>query len=102
MQARSDARVDERFVDVRYQELLRDPMAVVRRVYDRFGMTLSAEAEARMQRFLEGHPKDRHGAHRYSLGAFGLDAGDLRPRFKSYCERFGLEPEAAEPGPHPS
>jgi hypothetical protein len=48
------------------------------------------------------HPKDRHGAHRYSLGAFGLDARALRPRFKSYCERFGLEPEAAEPGPRPS
>ena len=102
MQARRDARVDERFVDVRYQELLRDPMAIVRRIYDRFGMTLSVEAEARMQRFLARHPKDRHGAHRYSLSAFGLDARDLRPRFKSYCERFGLEPEAAEPGPRPS
>ena len=59
MQARRDARVDERFVDVRYQELLRDPMAIVRRIYDRFGMTLSVEAEARMQRFLARHPKDQ-------------------------------------------
>ena len=49
MQARRDVRVDERFVDVRYQELLRDPMAIVRRIYDRFGMTLSVEAEARMR-----------------------------------------------------
>jgi hypothetical protein len=102
MQARRDARVDERFVDVRYQEMLRDPMAIVRRIYDRFGMTLSVEAEARMQRFLARHPKDRHGAHRYSLSAFGLDARDLRPRFKSYCERFGLESEAAEPDPRRS
>src|SRR6185369_7334142 len=102
MQARRDARVDERFVDVRYQELLRDPMAIVRRIYDRFGMTLSAGAETRMQRYLARHPKDRHGAHRYSLSAFGLDARDLRPRFRSYCERFGLEPEAADPGPLPS
>src|SRR5678815_2959598 len=99
MQARRDARVNERFVDVRYQELLRDPMAIVRRIYDRFGMTLSVEAESRMHRFLARHPKDRHGAHRYSLSAFGLDARDLRPRFKSYCERFGLEPEAADSGP---
>ena len=102
MQARRDARVDEQFVDVRYQELLRDPMAVVHSIYDRFGMTLSAGAKARMQRFLARHPKDRYGAHRYSLSTFGLDARDLRPRFKTYCERFGLEPEAAESGPLPS
>ena len=101
MHARRDARVDERFVDVRYHELLRDPMAIVRRIYDRFGMSLSAEAEARMQRFLDSHPKDRHGAHRYSPSAFGLDARDLGPRFKSYCERFGL-PETAEPGSRPT
>ena len=61
-------------------------------------MTLSAEAVARMRRFLASHPKDRHGAHRYSLSAFGLDARDLRSRFKSYCERFDLSPEAAVPG----
>ena len=102
MEARRDVRVDERFFDVRYQELLRDPMAVVRRIYDRFGMALSAEAEARMQRFLRNQPKDRHGAHRYSLSAFGLDARDLGPRFKSYCERFGLEPEAADAGARPT
>ena len=100
MQARLDPRVNERFADVRYEELLRDPMAVVRRIYRQFGMTLSADAEQRMQHFLGRHPKDRHGAHRYSLGTFGLDARLLRPRFKSYCERFGIPVDiAATPAP---
>jgi len=101
LHARRDPRVDARFVDVRYRDLVADPLAIVRRIYDRFDMTLSADAESRMRRFLDHHPKDRHGAHRYSLAAFGLDAGDLRPRFKSYCERFGLAPElpAGDPSP---
>jgi hypothetical protein len=99
MHARREARVDERFVDVRYQDLLRNPMAIVRRIYDRFGMTLSAEAEGRMRRFLARHPKDKHGAHRYTLSVFGLDARELGPRFKSYRERFELEPEDTETGP---
>jgi hypothetical protein len=101
LHARRDPRVDARFVDVRYQDLVDDPLAIVRRIYDRFDMTLSADAESRMRRFLDHHPKDRHGAHQYSLGAFGLDAGDLRPRFKSYCERFGLAPEDAASDPFP-
>jgi hypothetical protein len=93
MQARQDGRLDERFLDVRYQDLVRDPMAAVRRIYERFGMTLTREAEGRMEHFLATHPKDQHGSHRYSLGTFGLDARDLAPRFKSYCEYFGLESE---------
>ncbi len=93
MQARQDGRREGRFLDVRYQDLLRDPMATVRRIYDRFGMAFTVAAEARMQRFLATHPKDQHGPHRYSLETFGLDARDLAHRFKSYCERFGLEHE---------
>jgi phosphatidylethanolamine-binding protein (PEBP) family uncharacterized protein len=68
-------------------------MMTVRRIYDRFGMALTVAAEARMQRFLATHPKDRHGPHRYSLETFGLDARELAHRFKSYRERFGLEHE---------
>jgi hypothetical protein len=93
MQTRQDGHLDERFLDVRYQDLVRDPMAAVRRIYERFGMTLTGPTLDRMQRFLAAHPKDQHGSHRYSLGSFGLDARDLAPRFKSYCEHFGLESE---------
>ena len=93
IEARRDPRVGDRFVDVRYEELLRDPMVSVRRIYERFGMTLPAEAEIRMREFLTRHPKDRHGSHRYGLSTFGLDAPALARRFKSYYDRFGIEPE---------
>lgn len=41
----------DRFIDVRYLDLIRDPIETVRRIYNSFGLTLSAHAEARMRAF---------------------------------------------------
>ena len=41
-----------RFVDVRYQQLLADPIGTVRRIYTHFDLPLSAEAEHRMRSHL--------------------------------------------------
>lgn len=80
----------ERFVDVMYDDLLRDPIGVVHRVYAHFGRSLSPAAEERMRRFLAAHPKDRFGRHRYSLEQFGLDPDRVRRDYRDYRERFGL------------
>jgi hypothetical protein len=85
----------DRFVDVHYHDLIRDPLAAVRRIYARFDMPLTDPAETRMRRFLGDNPKDKHGAHRYTLSSFGLEPDDLIGRFKAYCEHFGVLPETA-------
>lgn len=83
----------DRLVDVHYDELLVDPMAVVRRIYAQLQMPLSAVAEARMREFAARNPRDRHGPHRYALDTFGLDSRDLALRFKAYSDHFGVRPE---------
>jgi hypothetical protein len=80
---------------VPYHDLVRDPMAIIRRVYAHFGMTLTGTAEARMRRFLADNPKGKHGPHRYSLETFGLEADDLACRFKAYREHFGIQSESS-------
>jgi hypothetical protein len=85
----------DRFVDIHYRDLIRDPMASVRRIYTHFEIPLTEAAETRMRRFLAENPKDKHGAHRYTLSSFGLEPDDLIPRFKSYCEHFGVPSEDA-------
>jgi Sulfotransferase family len=85
----------DRFVDIHYRDLIRDPMAAVRRIYSRFDMALSEAAETCMRRFLARNPQDKHGAHRYTLSSFGLKPDDLIRRFKAYREHFGVPPEAA-------
>jgi hypothetical protein len=76
--------------DVLYPDLLRDPIGVVRAIYDRFAIELTQEAEERMRAFLARNPKNKSGQHRYTLEEFGLDAERETERFAAYAQRFGL------------
>ncbi len=83
------------FFDVRFEEVLADPIALVARIYQHFGLPLDSGARARMEAFLRDNPRDKHGSHRYSLGDFGLDPAKEAPRFAEYCQRFGIASRAA-------
>jgi hypothetical protein len=87
----SGALPPERVFDVAFPEFMRDEIAMVRRIYDHFGMELSAEAEARMRAFLAENRADKHGRHRYGLGV--LDEATERRRFRAYQERHAIAPE---------
>ena len=80
----------ENVVDVHYADVMRDPIGVIERAYSHFGVVLSAESKARIQRFLAENAKDKHGAHAYSAEQFGLSERMLRTLFKDYTDRFNL------------
>jgi hypothetical protein len=81
----------ERFLDVRYRDLVRDPIGTVHRVYAHFDIPFTTMAETLMRRYLAGSPKDKHGAHVYSLAQFGLDANEEHERYRDYRDRFLLD-----------
>jgi len=56
-------------------------------------LSLSLDAAERMRRFLAANPRDKHGAHRYSLEDAGLDPVAERERYRPYQERFGVASE---------
>ncbi|MEJ2672271.1 MAG: sulfotransferase, partial [Deltaproteobacteria bacterium] len=87
-------RFQKQLLDVRYAELLRDPLGMVRRIYEHFDLELTPAAELAMRRFMQANPKNKGGVHRYSLEEFGLNPGEERRRFQFYMDFFGLEPEA--------
>lgn len=89
----SGAIPDAQFVDLRYADLMRDPLAAVRAVYDRLDMTLPAEVADRMRAYLAAKPRAKHGAHRYRLEDFGLDRARLRRGYAAYCTRFDVPAE---------
>jgi sulfotransferase family protein len=94
MDLRQSGRVPgDRFVDVLYHELLADPIAVVRRIYERFELPITPETERRMQGHLAANPQGKNGVHRYALSTFALDSAELTHRFKAYREYFGLRSE---------
>jgi hypothetical protein len=82
------------FFDVSYPELVRDPMAAVSAIYRHFDRELTGPAQAAMRRYVEQNPKDKHGAHLYSLEEFGLDPATERGNFQGYTEYFDIVPES--------
>ena len=92
--ARLDGTVPpERVVDVQFAELNTDPMGVVARVYDQFGLELTAEAEGRMREFLAAAPHAGPGAHSYTFADTELDEGRLRERARRYQDHFAVPSE---------
>jgi len=79
--------------DVRFQEILNDPIGLVKRIYAFFDLELTNDTLTRMQHFLEENKRDKHGKHTYTLGMFGLRAAEEAPRFSEYYETFGVERE---------
>jgi hypothetical protein len=67
--------------DLAYDDLVRDPIGSVARIYAHFGDELTGTTRERLARYVREHPQGEHGRHDYSPSASGLDAEVLRERF---------------------
>ena len=84
---------DDRFFHMYYHEMMRDPMDVMRRLYEWAGDPLTAETEARMSDWLAVHPQDKYGTNAYTLDEYGLSVEQLQPVFAEYLDTFDIELE---------
>ena len=84
---------DAQFIDVRYPDLMQDPPAAIRDIYQRAGWKLSSEVSGRIEAYLRDRPRGARGEHAYTLASLGFDPDRERARFRFYCERYQLEPE---------
>jgi glyoxylase-like metal-dependent hydrolase (beta-lactamase superfamily II) len=83
-------RAPERMFDVRYPDLVQDPLGTVAKVYEHFGYDLSPEMQSRMERWLREHAQNKHGAHKYSLEDFGLNPERIDELFGEYARTVGV------------
>ena len=84
---------NHRFFDLHYAELMRDPIGVMRSLYDWAGDELTPATEHAMLDWLERHPQDRFGVQPYSLEGAGVTKADLEPVFAEYLSVFDIEME---------
>ncbi|MCA9649285.1 MAG: SDR family NAD(P)-dependent oxidoreductase [Myxococcales bacterium] len=77
----------DRFCDVRYEDLVCDPMGELERIHEHMGEPLRPEVRAAMEAADARGTQHRYGVHRYALEDFGLtrervehELGFLRPR----------------------
>jgi Sulfotransferase family len=73
-----------RFHDVRYGELVADPLREVRRLCVAADLELTPTVEQRMQRWLDRHRRRRRPQHRYNLSQFDLTPATVNARFRAY------------------
>ncbi len=85
----------EAFIDVHYHELVRDPMAQVRRIYDFAGLPLTDAATAAMDATRNRNTQHKYGRHHYTLADFGLDAETVDRLFGDYRARYDIPQETA-------
>jgi hypothetical protein len=84
---------DERFFDLHYAELLRDPIPLMRSLYDWAGFTLDEDVERGMQGWLDRNPQHKLGVATYALDEYGLTKAELEPVFEEYLGAFDIELE---------
>ncbi len=71
----------EQFFDVQYDELVREPMRVVRSIYTWLGYPLPEETAKRMEAWLVADRKSRkREKHRYDPEVFGISAAEIEKR----------------------
>jgi hypothetical protein len=83
------------FLDLQFHEIAGDPIDCVRRIYAHFGFELTPAFEQRMRDYVAAHPREEHGAHRYTLEGFGLSEREVDEAFAAYVARFGVRREGA-------
>jgi hypothetical protein len=85
----SRARIGEdRFIDIDYREVAREPLKQAERVLARIGIPLDAAIEAALTEFMAGNKREQRPLHDYSLERFGLNEADVREAFASYRARY--------------
>ena len=79
---------EERNIDVDYRSLMSDPVGTVAALCDGLGFVFDDASRQAVQRWIDDHPQDQHGVHRYTAADFGLDPERLRARFDFYTRRY--------------
>ncbi|MEE3330211.1 MAG: sulfotransferase [Myxococcota bacterium] len=79
---------EDRFIDVDYEVLCKDPLSEVRRIYEFVGLEFTTEAEAAMNRWAAENTRDKRPVHEYSLETYGFTEEQIASDFARYRERF--------------
>ncbi len=78
----------DRFVDVDYRAVARNPVTEVRRIYAAAGRTLTPGAEAAMLAWVAKNPREHRPPHEYTMETFGYTRELIEREFAAYRARF--------------
>ncbi|MFS0850494.1 sulfotransferase [Novosphingobium panipatense] len=76
-------------LDLAFRDLIADPVAVVRRVYEYADLDFTPQSRAAVETFWREHPADKHGQHRYELADYGLTRERVETVYADYIAAYG-------------
>lgn len=79
------------FLDIHFSELVADPIAAVKHIYQYFEYEYDGRVEGLMRQWLAGNHHHKHGKHNYRLEDYGLSAEIVNRGFKKYVDHYGIE-----------
>lgn len=79
---------EDRFIDIDYREVAKEPLKQAQRVLAHIGIPLDDKIEAALTEFMAGNKREQRPMHDYSLERFGLNEADVREAFASYRARY--------------
>ena len=80
--------IEKQIFDCIYDDFFSNPIGMVKKIYQKFGMEYTAEFEERMKTYLEDNKQGKYGRHKYSLHEYGFDKDGLYEEFKEYMEHY--------------
>lgn len=78
----------QNFVDVRYADLLENPIGEGTRVLEAAGIAVTDAVRAGMAEWIEANKREDRAPHKYALEDFGLVRSDVEQRFAAYRAAF--------------
>lgn len=81
---------EDRFVDVRNEDIVKQPIATLERVYDHLGMPMTPDFLSKLAEYNNRNAPGAFGKHSYTAEQYGLTDAGIREAFADYIERFGL------------
>jgi hypothetical protein len=79
-----------RFIDVKYDALMDDPIIATEGIFGALGLEYQPADEAAMRAWFAANGRENRPPHRYAAEDFGLSAAQIHKDFAFYTEAFGL------------
>lgn len=89
--AEASDQVSDSVVHVRYEDLVSDPVATVKRVYSNFGWSFTSAYEQKLVAYIAKNKSERKAkgvSHSYSLEQFGLSREAVAAEVSWYTEKY--------------
>lgn len=81
--------VERAVIDIPHQDVIKDKVAVIRRIYQRFNLPFTPAYEAQLRGDAAARVSGRLGRHAHRPEDFGIHAAQVRERLPRYYARFG-------------